>query len=51
MIGGGFRGKDRSQWDGWGLEEDSKRPAADHHSPRQLYTFTRLRSRNKKILI
>ena len=25
--GGGSRGKDRGQWDGWGLEEPSKRPA------------------------
>ena len=27
MIGGGSRGKDRGQWDGWGLEECSKSPA------------------------
>ena len=32
MIGGGSRGKDRDQWDGWGLEEPSKRPA----SPRSM---------------
>ena len=29
MIGGGSRGKDRGQWDGWGLEEVSKRPAGE----------------------
>ena len=28
MIGGGSRGKDRGQWDGWGLEEASKRPTS-----------------------
>ena len=27
MIEGGSRGKNRSQWNGWGLEEPSKRPA------------------------
>ena len=25
--GGGSRGKDRGQWDGWGLEKGGKRPA------------------------
>ena len=28
MIGGGSRGKDRGQWDGWGLGEASKRLAS-----------------------
>ena len=31
MIGGRSRGKDRGQWDGWGLEKASKRPAG--HTP------------------
>ena len=30
VIGGGSRGKDRGQWDRWGLEEPSKRPASRH---------------------
>ena len=28
MIGGGSRGKDRGQWDGWELEEPNKRPTS-----------------------
>ena len=28
MIGGGSWAKDRGQWDGWGFEEPSKRPAS-----------------------
>ena len=31
MIGGGSRGTDRSQWNGWGLEEPSKRPVERCH--------------------
>ena len=29
IIGGGSRDKDGGQWDGWGLEEASKRPAGE----------------------
>ena len=38
MIGGGSRGKDRGQWDGWGLEEASKRPvSAEMTTPGPLF--------------
>ena len=28
MIGGGCKGKNRGQWNEWGLEEPNKRPAS-----------------------
>ena len=31
MIGGVSREKERGQWDGWGLEEPSKKPASPSH--------------------
>ena len=40
MIGGGSRGKDRGQWDGWRLEETSKRPASIVSKPRLVIFIT-----------
>ena len=37
MIGGGSRGKDRGQWDGWGLEEPSKRPDSPDNIKISIY--------------
>ena len=38
MIGGGSRGKDRGQWDGWALEESSKRPSGTRSRFLSLFT-------------
>ena len=41
MVGGESRGKDGSRWDGWGLEEPSKRPVGEFVSSKFLDPFSK----------